>query len=114
MSNTDTNSQTIAAKHWAQSWAINVQHWHKLVTFLSMPNHWAQSQRLSMPNTRHNLNYSINARPLGTSRTVIKSESIPTDVYLDNYYRLSSMYIFTRLAQRYISVVNLITNVVIS
>ena len=79
-----------------------------------MPNHWAQSQRLSMPNTRHNLNYSINARPLGTSRTVIKSESIPTDVYLDNYYRLSSMYIFTRLAQRYISVVNLITNVVIS
>ena len=30
-------------------------------TVLSIPNHWAWSQSLSMPNTGHNLNHSINA-----------------------------------------------------
>jgi len=37
----------------------------KISTVISIPNHRAQSQRLSIPNTGHDLNCPINAKPLG-------------------------------------------------
>ena len=46
-----------------------------------------------------------------TSHTVIKAESIPTNVYL--CYRLILIYVLTRLAWIYISVVKPVTDVVI-
>ena len=60
-------------------------------TNLLMPNHWAKS------------------------RTVIKAESISINVYLDIYVTDSSLiYVFTRLARIYISVVKPVTDIIIS
>ena len=60
-------------------------------TNLLMPNHWARS------------------------RTVIKAESISINVYLDIYVTDSSLiYVFTRLARIYISVVKPVTDIIIS
>ena len=85
LSNTDTSSQTVLAmpNHWARSCAV--KHWHMLVncSINTKPMHDLRDYQFQTKG--HNLINSYTKRGTITSRTVIKAESIPFNVYLDIY-----------------------------